>query len=317
MKDITILLIANNCNWSSWPEKIKELRDWYSVKVNLDFTLTHTSFENIPMSDMTNVEGATYKGINPTWYDENVSILATGYDIVLFVLPLGQWGSPIGARGWRADSTYGAVELQVGVDENETVYYPQFGKMPAFYQYARHEIMHAMYTLCNKEDRCHYWWNLGQFDKALDDIDFSNDIIITGDIWGFIKRFFEIINGDKTKKWADAIQEFEGWAIGTRSQRNNNPGNLRFTDYTRSLGAFAGDDKGFCIFKGYDAGYAALKQFLTDAKDGKLKSYRSDMTLLQFYSIYAPDTDHNDSLTYASFIAKRLGVDIDTKINSL
>lgn len=313
MRSLKILIVANYCTWPTWPEKILALKKWYSRRINLSFDLIHTAFDEIPMMDMVNTDSKTYRGVDAGWYDRNVTPLGKDYDIIMFVMNLRQWGSRTGARGWRTDADTGPIELQVSADEDENVYYPQFGSQPAFFQFARHEIMHALYMLnldTTKGDRTHYFWDLGKFEEALDDIDIGNNrmIVIPGGVVAFIARLMLLMQGNKIEKWAKAIQEFEGFGPNTRSYRNNNPGNLKYTGYTRSLGAVGADTGGFSVFGTYAAGFEALKRFLGDAKSNKLISYRSTMTLAQFFAVYAPSSDNNDPDTYASFVAKRMGV---------
>jgi hypothetical protein len=71
------------------------------------------------------------------------------------------------------------------------------------------------------------------------------------------------------------------------------------------------------VFSTYEKGLAALKQFLVYACTDKLKSYKSTMTLLEFYSRYAPSSDGNSPKNYAGAVAKDLGLTIDTKIGTL
>lgn len=139
-----------------------------------------------------------------------------------------------------------------------------------------------------------------------------------------------------TEKWALAIKRHEGWITpggaypnGSRSYRNNNPGNLRYTSYTAALGKNKGhDDKNFVIYVSYEAGLAALKQFLIDASTDVLRPYRvkaselkkdsaGKLTLYEFYSVYAPSTDGNYPRGYAEAVAKDLGVSPETRIKDL
>ncbi|MDD2657848.1 MAG: hypothetical protein PHD04_04300, partial [Candidatus Pacebacteria bacterium] len=62
---------------------------------------------------------------------------------------------------------------------------------------------------------------------------------------------------------------------------------------------------------------AALKQFLTYACTDKLASYKSTMTLLEFYQKYAPSADKNNPLGYATAVAKDLGISINDKIATI
>lgn len=125
--------------------------------------------------------------------------------------------------------------------------------------------------------------------------------------------------------WAAAAKVREGWAIGTTSYRNLNPGNLRYTPYTKSLGAIGHDPQNFCIFPTYAAGENALLQFFRDARANELIPYREYAqkhgrkmpTLQDFYQVYAPAADSNDPNSYAVFVAKQIGCTIDTPINQI
>ena len=117
----------------------------------------------------------------------------------------------------------------------------------------------------------------------------------------------------KITPWALAIQHQEGGKIQDRNTRNHNAGNLKFTPYTKSLGALKADSGNFCIFATYDAGFKALTQFLRDACTDKLASYRSTMTLDHFTTIYAVPPNKN----YVKGVAKDLGVEITVQIKDL
>ena len=121
---------------------------------------------------------------------------------------------------------------------------------------------------------------------------------------------------NKIHEWALATQTFEGWFPGSRSYKNNNPGNIRYTGIFASM-AIGKDDKNFCVFSSYEKGLDALKTLLTRAAKGLSSVYRPDDTLLQFYQKYAPASDNNHPETYARAIAKRIGVTIETKIKNL
>jgi len=118
----------------------------------------------------------------------------------------------------------------------------------------------------------------------------------------------------KIDLWCLATQEHEGWFKSSRSFRNNNPGNIKFVGQKSAKGQ---DSGGFCIFPTYEIGYKELKDMFIRACSGNSRSYRSDMTLLEFYEVYAPASDNNVPTTYARYVAKRIGVDITTKIKTL
>jgi hypothetical protein len=98
---------------------------------------------------------------------------------------------------------------------------------------------------------------------------------------------------------ADAIMQYEGWRPGTRSYQNRNPGNLR----TYGYGAKP-DDKGFTMFQGLSDGYAALVHDIERKCEGFTGTHlEPKSTLLQFFQVYAPASDHNTPLAYAQFVA--------------
>lgn len=119
---------------------------------------------------------------------------------------------------------------------------------------------------------------------------------------------------NRIEAWAKAIQKHEGYFPGSASYRNNNPGNFRCSSLV--MGEFGATKcvNNLAVFPTYEKGFAALKQFLIYACTDQLRSYKKEMTLIEFYSVYAPSSDGNNPKNYASAIAKDMGVSIDTKI---
>ena len=133
----------------------------------------------------------------------------------------------------------------------------------------------------------------------------------------------------RLRRWAKEIQVEEGYyapghhpayPTGTRSWRNNSPGNMKYTTYTASLGAIRADTAGFAVFATYEDGRRALVQFLKDAISGVLKRYKPDMTLVAFCTVYVediPSTVIIEPLHYGKNIARRLGISEFTKIRDI
>lgn len=119
----------------------------------------------------------------------------------------------------------------------------------------------------------------------------------------------------KIERWALGIQIAEGWSDNpmTRSWRNENPGNMKYSSLTASLGATGKDSDNFCIFPNYQTGHNALCQFLTLAAKDMLKDYHSSRTLDKFTSIYA----HPQSGAYVEKVAQTIGCSTTTDISSL
>ena len=116
--------------------------------------------------------------------------------------------------------------------------------------------------------------------------------------------------------FAQAIQQMEGWFVGSRSYKNNNAGNLKYSTYTKSLGAIEKDKDGFCIFPDYAKGFSALCQFIIDAADNKLKLCKQ-CTIYSFCAGYAPASDKNQPKKYAEFIAQKLKVKPDVLLKDI
>ena len=124
-------------------------------------------------------------------------------------------------------------------------------------------------------------------------------------------------------KFCMAIQAHEGffppgskYPTGTRSYRNNNPGNIKYGEFAKSCGATDKDKDGFAKFESYLDGFNALKALIINAATGKSRIYRPTMTLPQFFAKYAPSSDNNDPDAYARAVARKLGVDYKTFVIS-
>jgi hypothetical protein len=111
---------------------------------------------------------------------------------------------------------------------------------------------------------------------------------------------------DYIEAWADAITQHEGWANGTRSFRNNNPGNMRVQ------GDLGVDSGGFGIFSSYQLGRNAL----TDDLKAKVRKY-GNWTLYQVMARYAPPSDGNNTSAYAAAIANVLNCTTGTLVSSI
>ena len=97
----------------------------------------------------------------------------------------------------------------------------------------------------------------------------------------------------------------DGQGLGTRSYRNNNPGNLKYVSQPGTTGQ---DAQGFAIFSTYQFGFQALVLLLTNAINGQSQIYNPQMTFQQFFNIYAPSTDGNEPSAYTLFVVHELGL---------
>jgi len=103
----------------------------------------------------------------------------------------------------------------------------------------------------------------------------------------------------KLEEMARAIMDFEGWSAGSVSQRNNNPGNLKWANQTGAIGM---DQQGHVIFESFEAGWNGLVNQLRMAFENTSAVYTSKDTLTSFFRKYA----EANSDEYAEYVAKRL-----------
>jgi hypothetical protein len=118
------------------------------------------------------------------------------------------------------------------------------------------------------------------------------------------------------EKMADAIQRFEGWAPGSVSYKNNNPGNIKASNEPW-IGQRAIDSRGFVVFDTYEHGRRALLISLTNAATGKSSVYSPTDSIYEFFGKYAPASDSNQPRVYAQYVAKEIGINPDASISQL
>lgn len=108
----------------------------------------------------------------------------------------------------------------------------------------------------------------------------------------------------KLQTFCLAIKQHEGWFPGSRSQKNNNPGNCRFSSqgYLPIYGHVGKDPQSFAIFKDYATGYLYLQNLVKS----KI-SVNPKQSFYAFFEVYAPSFE-NDSKHYAEVVAKACGV---------
>lgn len=110
-----------------------------------------------------------------------------------------------------------------------------------------------------------------------------------------------------------AMRRHEGWYQGSRSQRNNNPLNCRYSSvgYHSKYGEVKQDENRFAIFKDLDTGTLYCKNLILE----KAKKHPT-WNLYQFIGDeregWAPASDNNDVDRYAEVIASEMSVDPKT-----
>lgn len=111
----------------------------------------------------------------------------------------------------------------------------------------------------------------------------------------------ECVDGDRYKRLG-----------GSLSWRNNNPGNLKYGDFTKSHGAVGAGYGGHAVFPNPKEGAKAQIDLLFS----KEKSYYK-LSILEAIKRYAPASDGNSPTRYAKYIAGKLKVSLGTKLQDL
>ena len=91
-------------------------------------------------------------------------------------------------------------------------------------------------------------------------------------------------------------------ATGSRAARNNNPGNIRVSDWTKKQPGFTGEDGGFATFETPAAGAAAMTALLGNYMAG------GKNTIGAIISKWAPASDGNNVNAYVSAVSKMTGI---------
>jgi predicted PurR-regulated permease PerM len=113
-----------------------------------------------------------------------------------------------------------------------------------------------------------------------------------------------------TAALADAIAYAEGFYVtGSRPARNNNPGDLT-VDLT---GAGIGWDGTFVIYRTIADGWNALTKQVQMMIDGTSAYYNPSMTIQEIANKYTA----TQSFAWASNVASKLGVSVNTTLNEL
>lgn len=340
-----MLIVANNTPWV--PSKVQELEEWFAPKVRLMVDVEHTGYTDIPFTEYiksADDEMFKYWGVDRDWYDRYITAEAAGYDIVMLVLPTSQWRDRNRARGWRTDRDQGPVELQVAADELEHLYGPapkpgaanaDLGS--AFFQYGRHEIMHALFMLTGQPDTTHYWWEQGmdKLSNALAEVEFpvpheAEELSRLQQILTMLAEILRLmgilrqIQSEQPQKppespqnearptledFCDAIEAFEDYvppggkyrdgrvAVSGSVSWKNN--NPGNLKYVGQALAIGKDKAGHAKFRTYGDGRVTLERMVANAVAGKSKVYRPSMTFLEFFTVYAEE----NYTQYAKFVA--------------
>jgi hypothetical protein len=117
------------------------------------------------------------------------------------------------------------------------------------------------------------------------------------------------------KTFLEAIAQMEGfYVVGSRPQRNNNPGDLVYSSEAIRFGA-TGTDGRFAIFPDAETGWKALQGWFSvparfDSSGNLIGGYLG-ATIEQAINRFAPPSENNTA-GYVAFVANATGLSQDT-----
>lgn len=112
-----------------------------------------------------------------------------------------------------------------------------------------------------------------------------------------------------------SIAQFEGYNTpGTIAQRQNNPGNLIYSDWSASHGAIGAGTNGIAIFPDANTGLSAEDQLVQNyAANG----YTVSDLINAWAPPNAPGNTPEATANYAAYVAQQTGSNLDTPLTSL
>lgn len=121
------------------------------------------------------------------------------------------------------------------------------------------------------------------------------------------------------EKFVMAIIQYEGGNTpGTIPYKTNNGGDLRWPyGAPYPYGATGVEFGDFLTFATPLAGKQALTTYCTNVAEGKSKIYPVNCTVAQFFGVYAPVGDGNNSSAYADWVASEVGISTSDPISKL
>lgn len=276
----------------------------------------------------------------PTWYEDREGVfyitkqwlkkhvLDEAYDICIATFNDNQWrkeyDNSIGGTAEASPLNDTGIIYMTATEGQRKTLVEGGDTYSEFVWRLLHEISHVCYDDLMERpdlDRTHYWdYEQNNLFGALKNIDLNDYKPKAQRMRHMIKLLKKLASlyrkllskpRSRIEEWAQAIKKFEGWYPGSLSYRQNNPGNLRYSKYQ------AGTKNGYSYFNTYEEGWKALLYQLRIAVDGRSSVYNPEMTLLDFFQVYAPSSDNNYPEKYAQFVADKLNVTIETTIKDL
>ena len=149
-----IKLLANNNNWTTLSQQIEQIKDWYKTKsggkINLEFTVEQTSFNNLQFVDYDYTPSGFAWAIEKNWQIQNVLPRAVGFDMVIVL---------INPSEWQGSQTQGVMLGDLSEQKTNVINLrsPEFSdkfsdNLWPFFQYIMcHEISHSFLGMTSQD----------------------------------------------------------------------------------------------------------------------------------------------------------------------
>jgi hypothetical protein len=150
-----LVVVANNLNWASLPEKIQAVCDFYAPVCTLIPEIIHTSLQ--PVFNNKYPELAPLYVVDRGWYDVNVATpYANRADFILFITPQSDHPGLVTYAGYMSFNNVGPWETTVFAQgEHDHTYVANLDLGDSFTLTAQHELSHAFYRFLGKPDATH------------------------------------------------------------------------------------------------------------------------------------------------------------------
>lgn len=179
------ILIQKNKISDSLKSVLQDVKKYLAPITDIEFTEERTSLK-IVNGDYSYIDTLgnyqTFKAVDETWYDENISkpAKARGFDIVVFVIKRNNWIT-------RFVEGFGTATPDWGIEEIATQYFTsgtyQFNgvklKGNKMFWILVHEILHRLYNIYGLEDNTHKYFLEGKPEKCLEDFKVDTKVILT------------------------------------------------------------------------------------------------------------------------------------------
>lgn len=166
-----ILILANNTTWSSWPDKVKQIQDFYTPFITLQITVIHTEFKNVPLVLQTlggNVNGVDTPvngyTVDHVWFETKIDMLGGAtFDCIVFCLDEGNTVPNTGLvpAGVNCGLFNGVDQITMFIQPNsENWPAAQNGVLQdnAIAYLICHELSHWFYNMLQLQDKTHLYF---------------------------------------------------------------------------------------------------------------------------------------------------------------